>query len=227
LPVIWIASSNPGKIAEFQLGLRLHGPKEASRGAQVAGQTDVADAWAAEPIRNFYRLPPYSETASTFAGNAQGKALHYSRLTDGLVFADDSGLEVDALRGAPGVKSRRFAGPGATDADNRAKLLILLGGVPLAKRTARFVCELAVARHGELLAHFRAVSEGLILAAPRGEAGFGYDPLFLDPESDRTYAELSPTEKLARSHRGRALRAMLEWLATQSSQQALSARLGH
>jgi XTP/dITP diphosphohydrolase len=218
LPVIWIASSNSGKIAEFQLGLRLHPPKHASV---------EQDLWTAEPIPKFSRLPPCSETAHSFAGNAKLKALHYSRFAEGFVFADDSGLEVDALRGAPGVKSRRFAGPGATDADNRAKLLVLLGGVPTSKRTARFVCELAVARRGEVLAQFRAASEGLILTAPRGEGGFGYDPLFLDSGSDKTYAELSQTEKLARSHRGRALRAMIEWLAEQSSQQAQSARLGH
>lgn len=164
-----------------------------------------------------------AEDAPTYAGNAQKKALHYSRFTDGLVLADDSGLEVDALRGAPGIKSRRFAGPTATDADNNAKLLTLLGTVPAAKRTARFVCELALARRGKLLAQFRGVAEGLILSAPRGEGGFGYDPLFLDPDSAKTFSELLPEEKLARSHRGRAFRALL---AAQSSQQARGAHAG-
>ena len=213
MPVIWIASSNPSKIAEFQLGVRLFQP-------QAAPEDPQSDPWTAERVPNFFRLPPCREDAGTFAGNAQKKALHYSRFAKGLVFADDSGLEVDALRGAPGIKSRRFAGPGATDADNRAKLLVLLGGVPAAKRTARFVCELAVAREGDLLVQFRAVAEGSILAAPRGAGGFGYDPLFLDLETQKTFAELSAEEKLARSHRGRALRDLLNWLAMQSAHHA-------
>ena len=213
MPVIWIASSNPSKIAEFQLGVRLFQP-------QAAPEDPQSDPWTAERVPNFFRLPPCREDAGTFAGNAGKKALHYSRFAKGLVFADDSGLEVDALRGAPGIKSRRFAGPGATDADNRAKLLVLLGGVPAAKRTARFVCELAVAREGDLLVQFRAVAEGSILAAPRGAGGFGYDPLFLDLETQKTFAELSAEEKLARSHRGRALRDLLNWLAMQSAHHA-------
>ena len=180
-------------------------------------QGEQDDPWTAESISNIFRLPPCVEDAPTFAGNAEKKALHYSRFTDDLVFSDDSGLEVDALRGAPGIKSRRFAGPGAKDADNRAKLLSLLGGVPASKRSARFVCALAVARKGTLVAQFSAVSEGSILMTPRGEGGFGYDPLFLDPETQKTYAELSSEEKLARSHRGRALRELLDWLANQSS----------
>jgi len=212
LPVLFVASSNPGKIAEVQLGVRLW---------QTAGAP-----WTVEPIPRFTRLPACVEDELTFANNAWKKALHYSRFTDGLVVADDSGLEVDALRGAPGIKSHRFAGPDATDADNNAKLLTLLGAVPPAKRTARFVCELALARRGELLAQFRGVAEGLILSAPRGEGGFGYDPLFLDSETEKTFAVLSPEEKLARSHRGRALRALLDWLAAQSSQGARSVRAG-
>jgi len=220
LPVIWIATSNPSKVAEFQLGLRLFQPQAAPEDLQ---SDPPADPWTAERVLNFSRLPPCAEDARTFAGNAEKKALHYSRLAEGLVFADDSGLEVDALRGAPGIKSRRFAGPGATDADNRAKLLVLLGGVPAAKRTARFVCELAVARAGELLVRFRAVAEGSILTAPCGEGGFGYDALFLDPETRKTFAELSAEEKLARSHRGRALRDLLNWLATHHAHQAHSA----
>lgn len=215
MPVIRIASSNPSKLAEFQLGVRLFLP-----------QGDQEDPWTAESIPNFFRLPHCVEDARTFAGNAEKKALHFSRLTEDLVFSDDSGLEVDALRGAPGIKSRRFAGPGATDADNRAKLLVLLGGVPASKRTARFVCELAVARQGNLIVQFRAVCEGSILMAPRGEGGFGYDPLFLDPETEKTFAELSPEEKLARSHRGRALRELLNWLANQSSLAQAAGRSG-
>jgi XTP/dITP diphosphohydrolase len=210
-----IASSNPGKIAEVQLGVRLWEPASAP-----------SEPWSVEPIPGFFRLPACEEDGLTFAENARKKALHYSRFTDGLVVADDSGLEVDALRGAPGIKSHRFAGPAATDADNNAKLLTLLSAVPPAERTARFVCELALARRGELLAQFRGVAEGLILNAPRGEGGFGYDPLFLDPESEKTFAALSPEEKLARSHRGRALRALLDWLAARSLQEARGARSG-
>ena len=170
-----------------------------------------------EPIPRFTSLPACEEDGLTFADNAREKALHYSRFADGLVLADDSGLEVDALRGAPGIKSRRFAGPVATDAENNAKLLTVLGAVPPAKRMARFVCELVLARRGEFLAQFRGVAEGRILNAPRGKGGFGYDPLFLDPESDKTFAALSPEEKLARSHRGRALRALLDWLAIRAA----------
>jgi XTP/dITP diphosphohydrolase len=221
LPVLLVASSNPGKIAEVQLGVCLW-----LRPGQADEPGESTDAWTVEPVPQFPRLPGCVEDGLTFAENARKKALHYSRFTDGLIVADDSGLEVDALRGAPGVKSRRFAGPAATDADNNAKLLVLLAAVPAAKRTARFVCELALAQGGKLLAQFRGVAEGLILRAPRGEGGFGYDPLFLDPESEKTFAELSPEEKLARSHRGRALRALLDWLAEQSLQEARGAHAG-
>ncbi|OFV96410.1 MAG: hypothetical protein A3H28_14325 [Acidobacteria bacterium RIFCSPLOWO2_02_FULL_61_28] len=207
--IIYVATSNPGKIAEFQLGIRLW-----------QEQSGNAGQWVVEPVAGYNRLPPCAEDSPTFVANVQKKALHYSRFGDGLVLADDSGLEVDALRGAPGIRSRRFAGPGATDADNNAKLLLLLSGVPAAKRTARFVCELALAQAGELLAQFRGVAEGVILDSPCGSGGFGYDPLFLDPESQKTFAEFTREEKLLRSHRGRALRAMLDWLATQSSERA-------
>lgn len=187
---------------------------------------ELKEPWTVEPIPAFSRLPPCAEDRLTFADNARKKALHYSRLTEGFVLADDSGLEVDALRGAPGIKSRRFAGPAATDAENNAKLLTLLGAVPAAKRTARFICELALARRGELLGQFRGVAEGLILSKPRGEGGFGYDPLFLDPETEKTFAALPSEEKLARSHRGRAVRSLLNWLAAQSAQKASGAPVG-
>ncbi len=216
MPVIWIASSNPSKVAEFQLGVRLSLPPGAEEDAP-------SDLWTARPLPDFHRLPPCPEDAPTFDGNAEQKVLHYSRFAEGLMFADDSGLEVDALHGAPGVKSRRFAGPEATGADNRAKLLVLLESVPMPQRTARFVCALAVARGGKLMARFRAVAEGFILTSPRGEGGFGYDSLFLDSETGKTFAELSSEEKLARSHRGRALHELLDWLAPQSSQKAQGA----
>jgi XTP/dITP diphosphohydrolase len=218
LPSIYVASSNAGKIAEFRLGVSLWMGHWNKQGIERAAQ---AAPWTLESLPDFGRLPACAEDALTFAGNAEKKALHYSRLAGGTalapVLADDSGLEVDALGGAPGIHSRRFAGPAATDAENNAKLLRQMRGIPRPKRTARFVCELAVARDGRLLAQFRGVAEGLLLEAPRGAGGFGYDPLFLDVESDRTFAEFSPQEKLRRSHRGRALRAMLDWLLTHAS----------
>ena len=176
--------------------------------------------WIVDPVPGIDSLPPCVEGEKSFASNAQKKALHYSRLVGGLVLGDDSGLEVDALDGAPGVLSRRFAGPHATDAENNIRLLQEMTGVPAAKRGAQFVCFLALARGGQMLAQFRGQVRGVILASPRGTAGFGYDPLFLDPENNRTFAEFSPEEKLRRSHRGQALRAMLEWLAEQPSRES-------
>lgn len=201
-----VASSNPGKIAEFRLGVR-QWQKQAGRSLPLA----------VEAVPGFAALPACEEDAGSFAGNAAKKALHYSSLVAGLVLADDSGLEVEALGGVPGVSSRRFAGPQATDADNNAKLLRQMLGVPIAKRRAQFVCELALAREGKLLAQFRGVAEGILLESPRGEGGFGYDPLFLDPEVGKTFAELSREEKFERSHRGRACRALLDWIAAQPS----------
>ncbi|MBI4460557.1 MAG: non-canonical purine NTP pyrophosphatase [Acidobacteria bacterium] len=202
--LLQIASSNPGKIAEFRLGIR-----------QWQEQSRLSLPLTVDAVPGFATLPLCEEDAGSFAGNAAKKALHYSHLISGVVLADDSGLEVDALEGAPGISSRRFAGPGASDAENNAKLLRQLLGVPPDKRTARFVCELALAREGQLLAQFRGAAEGVILESPRGEGGFGYDPLFLDPEINETFAELSPAQKLERSHRGRALRSLLDWLAEQ------------
>ncbi|MCH8267148.1 MAG: RdgB/HAM1 family non-canonical purine NTP pyrophosphatase [Acidobacteria bacterium] len=205
-PTIQIASSNAGKIEEFRLGARLW----------LAG---CGRSWqlVIEPVASFDALPSCEEDGETFAANAQKKARHYSRLTGGLIVADDSGLEVDALNGAPGVRSRRFAGPAASDAENNSKLIRDLSHITASKRTARFVCVIAMAQAGRVLAEFQGVAEGIILDSPRGAGGFGYDPLFLDPESNRTFAEISPEEKLQRSHRGRALRAMLNWLTEQPS----------
>ncbi len=205
-PTIQIASSNAGKTEEFRLGARLW-------------LADCGRSWqlVVETVAGLDALPPCEEDGETFLANAQKKALHYSRLTGGLIVADDSGLEVDALNSAPGVRSRRFAGQAATDAENNAKLLQEMVRVAVSKRAARFVCVIAMAQDEQLLAEFRGVAEGIILDAPRGAGGFGYDPLFLDPESNRTFAEISPEEKLQRSHRGRALRAMLNWLTEQPS----------
>jgi len=205
-PTIQIASSNAGKIEEFRLGARLW----------LAG-CGRSFRLVVEPVAGLDDLPPCEEDGETFPANAQKKARHYSRLTGRLIVADDSGLEVDALNGAPGVRSRRFAGPAASDAENNSKLVRDLSHITASKRTARFVCVIAMAQAGRLLAEFQGVAEGIILDSPRGAGGFGYDPLFLDPESNRTFAEISPEEKLQRSHRGRALRAMLDWLAANAA----------
>ena len=209
LPVLQVASSNAGKIAEFQLGLRLW----TEQGTTTRKHEGQLTEWVVQPVPGIDRLAPCVEDEESFAANARKKALHYSRLVSGLVLGDDSGLEVDALGGAPGVRSRRFAGPHVTDAQNNAKLLRELLRVPAERRTARFVCVLALARDAEILAQFTGQAYGLILESPRGTNGFGYDPLFLDQQSNRSFAEFSPEEKLQRSHRGRALRALLEWLA--------------
>ena len=203
---VQIASSNAGKIEEFRLAAHLW-----------LESRDRSFRLVVEPVAGLNALLPCEEDGESFLANAQKKALHYSRLVPGLVVADDSGLEVEALGGAPGVRSRRFAGQAATDPENNAKLLRELSHIAASKRTARFVCVIAVAQAGEGMAEFHGVAEGVILDSPRGAGGFGYDPLFLDRKSNRTFAEFSPEEKLQRSHRGRAFRAMLDWLAKQPS----------
>lgn len=204
---LYAATSNPGKLAEFQA---------AAREAPIALQV--------EPLPGFASLPHCLEDGATFAENARKKALHYSGLADGLVFADDSGLEVDALGGAPGVLSARYsvhAGSPApnldagSDARNNEKLLRALAALPQVRRQARFICVIALARAGRLLDTFEGRAEGVIADAPRGRGGFGYDPLFLLPELSRTFGELAPEEKLRHSHRGRAFRALALWLAPQ------------
>lgn len=213
--ILHIASSNSGKIAEFRLGIRLwteEGTGHRERETVTKQHGSHLSNWVVEPVPRIDSLPPCVEDGESFAANAQKKAVHYSRFATGMVLGDDSGLEVDSLAGAPGIYSRRFAGPDATDAQNNAKLLDQMSGVPVAKRTGQFVCVLALARNGQLLAEFRGVARGIILESPRGTSGFGYDPLFLDPASNKTFAELSSEEKFERSHRGQAMRAMLEWL---------------
>jgi XTP/dITP diphosphohydrolase len=162
----------------------------------------------------FETFPECAEDGDTFSANARKKALHYSHFTRDLVVADDSGLEVDALGGLPGVRSRRYAGASASDAQNNVKLLYALRGLPPERRGARFVCVLALARSGIFVAEFQGTARGVLLDAPHGGNGFGYDPLFFDPECGKTFAELLSEEKLARSHRGRALWVMFDWLST-------------
>lgn len=161
-------------------------------------------------------LPPVAETGSTCAENALLKAEHYYQLTGLLTLADDSGLMVDALGGAPGVHSARYAGAEASDAERNARLLDQMKGVPEAERTARFICSIALVGP-QLKRIFEGRCEGIIARAPRGQYGFGYDPIFIDAELGRTFAEMTREEKAARSHRGKALAALRnflrEWLA--------------
>jgi XTP/dITP diphosphohydrolase len=163
-------------------------------------------------------VPPEPvEDADSFIGNARIKAIAYAAATGMECLAEDSGLEVDVLGGAPGVHSARYSGASGSrevrDQANNEKLLAALAGVPPEKRTARFVCALCLARpDGTIVAEARGTYEGRIADAPRGENGFGYDPLLLLPDVGRTSAELSPAQKNARSHRGEAARSLAEEL---------------
>ncbi len=197
---ILIATSNPGKLRDFAGAALRHG-------VEVAG------------IPDFSSLPAVVEDGLTFEANAKKKAEAYSRHVPGeIVVADDSGIEIDALNGAPGVHSARYAAdqPDKADANtddgkNNARVLRELKGVPPAQRTGRFVCVLVAARDGKTLATFRGAAEGIILDAPRGTNGFGYDPLFYFPEIHKTFAELTAEEKSKYSHRGAAFRSLLAW----------------
>jgi XTP/dITP diphosphohydrolase len=190
---LYCATSNPGKLREFRLA-----------GEQFDVQVD--------PLAGIADLPPCEETGSTFEENAILKATYYGRRADDLLFADDSGLEVDALGGAPGVYSARFAGPDATDDANNQLLIERMRGQ--SDRTARFVCVIAVARGAELVRTFRSVVDGFLLNEPRGLEGFGYDPLFFYPPFGCSFGEASRERKMTVSHRGKALKAMLTWLKT-------------
>jgi len=159
-------------------------------------------------------LPAFDEYAPTFADNPAGKALHYSSLREGLVFADDSGLVVPALGGAPGVHSARYAGADATNSQRIEKLLNELRDKPGAERSAHFVCAIALARKARTLAVVTDRVDGEILEAPRGAEGFGYDPVFYFPALKKTFAELLPEEKNQHSHRGKAFRKLLAALSS-------------
>ncbi|HEY3459070.1 MAG TPA: RdgB/HAM1 family non-canonical purine NTP pyrophosphatase [Bryobacteraceae bacterium] len=185
---LYACSTNPGKLREFAL----------AAGPEVEIQ----------PLPGMEAIRAPEESGKTFEENAVLKAVYYSRFAEEPVFADDSGLEVDALGGAPGVYSARFAGDQAGQAENNSLLLKRLNGK--ADRRARFVTALALAKGGELLGTSAGTAEGEILAAPRGENGFGYDPLFLYPPLGRTFAELTGAEKLEVSARGKALRSLLQ-----------------
>lgn len=173
-------------------------------------QADIHEDPAVEDL-----LEPYE----TFEENARSKAVYFRRISGLPCVADDSGIVVDALGGAPGVRSRRFAPvPRETARDeqdraNNAHLLRLLSGVEPARRTARYVCVAALADEQGRVEIFGGAAEGIVAEVERGGAGFGYDPLFFDPELGRTFAEMGPAEKDVRSHRGRAFRALAEHLA--------------
>ncbi len=172
----------------------------------------LGDRFVVEDLTARREIPDVEETGATFEDNARLKAeagsLHY----DDWVVADDSGLEVDALSGAPGVRSARFAGDGATMQENRALLLAQLRDFPPDKRRARFRCALALARGGSVVRIFSGTVEGVIAPCDRGAGGFGYDRLFVPDGGERTFAEMTPDEKHALSHRGRALAGLAGYL---------------
>lgn len=189
-----LASGNAGKHGELAAMLK-------PLGIELLRQSD-------------WRVAPVPETGLSFVENALIKARHAARATGLPALADDSGLLVDALEGAPGLHSARYAGPEATDADNVAKLLDAVGDLPPARRSARFVCVLVLLRRADDPAPMICEGDwhGSIAEAPRGERGFGYDPVFLVPGDDCTAAELAPERKNRISHRGQALAALVERL---------------
>ncbi|HWN74811.1 MAG TPA: RdgB/HAM1 family non-canonical purine NTP pyrophosphatase [Candidatus Udaeobacter sp.] len=192
---LYLASGNAGKLKEFRVL------------AEGSGKN-----WQLELLPDYTNLPEFDEAAPTFAENAAGKAFYYSRRGDGIVFADDSGLVVPALGGAPGVLSARYAGPGASNEKRIGKLLFEMKGLEGANRNAYFVCVIAAVRKGRAVAVISEKVDGEILDSPRGSEGFGYDPVFFFPPLGKTFAELRAEEKSQHSHRGKAFRRLLEVL---------------
>lgn len=192
---LYLASGNAGKLKEFQ-----------------ALAANPGRGWELELLPGLASLPEFEESAPTFAENAAGKAFYYSRHCDGIVFADDSGLVVPALGGAPGVFSARYAGIGASNEQKIAKLLGEMKGLAPEQRDAYFVCVIAAARLGQALVIVSEKVHGEILEAPRGTAGFGYDPVFFFPPLRKTFAELHAEQKSQYSHRGKAFRRLMEAL---------------
>jgi XTP/dITP diphosphohydrolase len=195
---VFLATSNPGKVREYSVLAR-----------EFAVELAV--------LPNFCEIPAFEESAPTFAENAAGKALYYSKHSSGIVLADDSGLVVPALGGAPGIHSARYAGPNTTDADRVRKLLREMEGKEGPERRARFVCVTAIAQRGRVLAVVSDFAEGTLTKEPRGTDGFGYDPIFFFEQLGRTYAEITREEKNRHSHRGKAFRKALAVLAAWNS----------
>ncbi len=189
---LYCATTNPGKLREFRLIVQHFG----------------AERVTVDTLENIRDIEPPEETGATFEDNAAIKAVYYSRFAPGLLFADDSGLAVDALGGAPGVYSARYAGEHAGDAANNQLLFDNLRGIE--NRTARFVCVIALAEAGELKGHWRGEVEGRIIDDLRGSEGFGYDPLFYFEPFGKTFGQVPAEKKLLVSHRSKAIEAMLK-----------------
>jgi XTP/dITP diphosphohydrolase len=185
---LYCATGNAGKLREFRM---------------AADSTRIE----IELLPAYRQLPVAVEDGATFEENAIKKALHYGPHAGGLLFADDSGLEVEALGGAPGVYSARFSGPHATDESNNRLLLERLRGA--ANRRARFVCAIALVQGARVVGVYHGAVEGAILEEARGSGGFGYDPLFYCPAFGCTFGEATAEQKFSLSHRGQAIRAML------------------
>lgn len=188
---LWCATGNAGKLREFRMAAE-HAPVEIGL------------------LPGYKQLPPCVEDGATFEENAVKKALHYGPHSPGLLFADDSGLEVGALGGAPGVYSARFSGPNATDEANNRLLLERMRGI--SNRAARFVCAIALIEGERVIGVYHGAVEGVLLQDERGTGGFGYDPLFYCPAFGCTFGEATAEQKFSLSHRGQALRAMLALL---------------
>ncbi len=197
---IYCATTNPGKLREFRRALE--------------------NSLELEPLPGLTSIPVCEETGVTFEENAIQKALYYSKHSSGYLFAEDSGLEVDALGREPGVYSARFAGAGATDEANNRLVLERMRSVE--DRTARFVCVVALAESGQLVRTFRGEVEGRLTEEPRGGNGFGYDPLFFYAPFGCTLGEVPIERKMEVSHRANALRAMLDYLKNRGAAQARS-----
>ena len=177
----------------------------------------LGERFSVRDLNDLPEAPEIAETGTTFRENAALKAVGISEVFPGLVLADDSGLEVDALDGAPGVYSARYAGPGADDAANNTKVLKALAEVPDAERTGRFRCAMVVAQGGKVRSHFSGAVEGRLLTALSGEKGFGYDPLFVPDGYTESFAVLGSAVKNEISHRSRALSQVVEWLEGEAS----------
>lgn len=193
--VLVLATRNPGKVRELECLL-----------AELPLRV--------QSLIDFPEIPPLAEEADTYAANAASKAVAVARATGQAALADDSGLEVDALGGAPGVQSSRWLGEEATDAERNAAVLAGLRDVPAEARTARFRAVVAVALRDGTVRIFEGVVEGRIADRPAGGTGFGYDPIFLVPQFGRTMAELGPEVKNRISHRAQAVRAARTYLRT-------------